>query len=318
MTETKKGNKLLSAFRHFDESGALIALVVLCLIIGIINPVFFTAKNLINVLRQFSFIGIVAVGGAFVIITHGIDLSVGSFMGFGAVSFAWLCSEGIPPVIAFFFVLIAGGMMGSVNGLGVVKLGLNPFIVTLGMEYIVKGVTMLISGGLPIKFDNYMSWMGGQWLSVPVSIYFMLVIMAIGFVVLSKIEYGRKVYAVGGNARAAKLSGIKVGAVQTSVYALTGVLACLAGMISCANLGSGDVSTGSQMEMNVITACVLGGVSLDGGRGSILGVFIGAAIIGVIKNGFVLLMIPSAWQTVALGGFLVLACAVDQLKRRGN
>lgn len=316
MKNTKTNSKLMNAFLHFDEGGALIALAVLCLIVGIINPVFFSAKNLINVLRQFSFIGIVAVGGAFVIITNGIDLSVGSFMGFGAVSFAWLCSLEMPPVAALFVVLIAGAVLGSLNGLGVVKLGLNPFIVTLGMQYIVRGLTMLISGGLPIKFDNYMNWMGGQWMTVPVSIYFMLVIMIIGYVVLSKTEYGRQVYAVGGNARAAKLSGIKVGGVQTSVYAMTGLLACLAGMISCANLGSGDVSTGTQMEMNVITACVLGGVSLDGGRGSILGVFIGAAIIGVIKNGFVLLMIPSAWQTVTLGAFLVLACTLDQFKRR--
>ena len=306
----------MGVFGRFNEAGAFIALVALCLIIGCINPVFFSAKNLINVLRQFSFIGIIAVGGAFVIITHGIDLSVGSFMGFGAVFFAFLCETGVEPILALVIVLIVGGLMGCVNGLGVVTLGLNPFIITLGTQYIVKGITYLISGGLPIKFDNYMSWMGGQWFEVPVSIYIMLAVMVVGAIVLSKMEYGRKVFAVGGNARAAKLSGIKVGKVQVSVYAATAVLACLAGMISCANLGSGDVSTGSGMEMNVITACVIGGVSLDGGQGSILGVFIGAAILGVIKNGFVLLMIPSAWQTIAIGAFLVLACTLDQLKRR--
>ena len=312
----EKRNRWLKELRHFDEGGALIALLALCAVVGIINPVFFTPKNIINVLRQFSFIGIVAVGGAFVIISGGIDLSVGSQMSFGAVSFAWLCSLGVEPVIAFVLVLVAGLVIGSINGLGVVKIHLNPFIVTLGMSYIVKGVTMLITGGIPIKFENYMSWMGGQWYDIPVSIYFMLTVMIVGFVVLSKTGYGRKVYAVGGNKRAAKLSGIKVGSVQISVYAVTGMLACFAGMVSCANLGSGDVATGAQMEMNVITACVLGGITLEGGRGSIIGAFIGAAIIGVIKNGFILLRIPSAWQTVALGGFLVLACAIDQLKRK--
>ena len=167
-----------------------------------------------------------------------------------------------------------------------------------------------------MRFDNYMNWMGSQWLGIPVSIYVMLLIMIIGHIVLSKTAYGRKIYAVGGNARAAKLSGIKVGRMQISVFATTGVLAALAGMMTCANLSSGDVSTGTSMEMNVITACVLGGASLSGGKGSILGTFIGAAIIGVIKNGFILLRIPAAWQTIALGGFLVLACAVDTLKRK--
>lgn len=312
----RKVSKLGKASIRFDEGGALLMLIAMCLLVGIINPTFFSAKNVINVLRQFSYIGIVAVGGTFVLITGGIDLSVGSLMGFGAVGCAWMCANGVEPILAVLIMLLLGGFLGGLQGFTAVKLKLNPFIVTLGGQYIIKGLTLLISGGLPVRFDNYMNWMGSQWLGIPVSIYVMLLIMIIGHIVLSKTAYGRKIYAVGGNARAAKLSGIKVGRMQISVFATTGVLAALAGMMTCANLSSGDVSTGTSMEMNVITACVLGGASLSGGKGSILGTFIGAAIIGVIKNGFILLRIPAAWQTIALGSFLVLACAVDTLKRK--
>lgn len=314
--KNKKGNKLGSMIMRFDEGGALLMLVAMSLLVGVINPTFFSAKNIINVLRQFSYVGIVAVGGTFVLITGGIDLSVGSLMGFGAVGCAWMCANGIEPILAVLVMLLLGGLLGTLQGYTAVKLNLNPFIVTLGGQYIIKGMTLLISGGLPVRFDNYMNWMGSQWLSIPVSIYVMLIIMIIGHIILSKTAYGRKIYAVGGNARAAKLSGIKVGNMQISVFAMTGTLAALAGMMTCANLSSGDVSTGTSMEMNVITACVLGGASLSGGKGSILGTFIGAAIIGVIRNGFVLLRISAAWQTIALGGFLVLACTVDTLKRK--
>lgn len=314
--KNKKGNKLGSMIMRFDEGGALLMLVVMSLLVGVINPTFFSAKNVINVLRQFSYVGIVAVGGTFVLITGGIDLSVGSLMGFGAVGCAWMCANGIEPILAVLVMLLLGGLLGTLQGYTAVKLNLNPFIVTLGGQYIIKGMTLLISGGLPVRFDNYMNWMGSQWLGIPVSIYVMLIIMIIGHIILSKTAYGRKIYAVGGNARAAKLSGIKVGNMQISVFAMTGTLAALAGMMTCANLSSGDVSTGTSMEMNVITACVLGGASLSGGKGSILGTFIGAAIIGVIRNGFVLLRISAAWQTIALGGFLVLACTVDTLKRK--
>ena len=314
--KNKKVNKLGAALMRFEEGGALLMLILMCLLVGLINTTFFSAKNLINVLRQFSYIGIVAVGGTFVLITGGIDLSVGSLMGMGAVGCAWMCANGVEPILAVLIMLVVGGLVGALQGFTAVKLKLNPFIVTLGGQYIIKGLTLLISGGLPVRFDNYMNWMGSQWLEIPVSIFVMLIIMIVGHIVLSKTDYGRKVYAVGGNSRAAKLSGIKVGNIQISVFATTGVLASLAGMMTCANLNSGDVSTGTSMEMNVITACVLGGASLNGGKGSILGTFIGAAIIGVIRNGFVLLRIPAAWQTIALGGFLVLACAVDTLKRK--
>ena len=140
--------------------------------------------------------------------------------------------------------------------------------------------------------------------------------MVIGHIVLSKTEYGRNVFAVGGNERAARLSGINVSRIKCSVYVMTAVLAALTGVITCANLNSGDVSTGSGYELNVIAACVIGGCSLDGGKGSILGVFIGAAILGVIKNGFVLLRIPASWQSITIGIVIILACILDQMNHK--
>lgn len=313
---TKKQSVFLNKIHGFKEGGVLLALIVLCVAIGSINPVFFSFKNVIKVLRQFSSIGIIAVSGAFVIVTGGIDLSVGSFMAFGAVGIAKLISIGIDPMLALVIMLAAAGLCGLLSGTIIVKMSLNPFIVTLAMMNIITGVTYLFSNGIPIAFDNYLNFLGREFAGIPVAIFIMLIIMIIGHIVLSKTEYGRKVFAVGGNEKAAKLSGINVGKVKCSVYAMTAVFATFTGVITSANLNSGDVSIGSGYELDVIAACVIGGCSLAGGQGSILGVFIGAAILGVIKNGFVLLRIPASWQTITVGVVIILACILDHINRR--
>jgi len=237
-------------------------------------------------------------------------------MAFGAVGIAKLISMGIEPIAALAIILAGAALCGLISGIAIVKLNLNPFIVTLAMMNIISGVTYLFSNGIPIAFNNYLNFLGQEFLTIPVAIYVMAIVMVVGHVILSKTEFGRNVFAVGGNARAAKLSGINVDKVKCSVYAMTAALACMAGVITCANLSSGDVSTGSGYELNVIAACVIGGCSLDGGQGSILGVFIGSAILGVIKNGFVLLRIPASWQTITIGLVIILACTMDQMKRR--
>lgn len=312
----KKEKAFLKKISGFGEGGVLLALIVLCIVIGCVNPVFFSLKNVIKVLRQFSSIGIIAVGGAFVIVTGGIDLSVGSFMAFGAVGVAKLVSMGVDPFLALVLILILAGICGLISGVIIVNMNLNPFIVTLAMMNVISGATYLISNGIPISFNTYLNFLGGNIGEVPVAIFVMLIIMVIGHIVLSKTEYGRNVFAVGGNERAARLSGINVSRIKCSVYVMTAVLAALTGVITCANLNSGDVSTGSGYELNVIAACVIGGCSLDGGKGSILGVFIGAAILGVIKNGFVLLRIPASWQSITIGIVIILACILDQMNHK--
>lgn len=317
MGNAEKNEKaFLKKIGGFGEGGVLLALIVLCIVIGCVNPVFFSLKNMIKVLRQFSSIGIIAVGGAFVIVTGGIDLSVGSFMAFGAVGIAKLVSMGVDPSLALILILILAGICGMISGVIIVNMNLNPFIVTLAMMNVISGVTYLISSGIPISFDTYLNFLGGNVGEIPVAIFVMLLIMVIGHIILSKTEYGRNVFAVGGNERAARLSGINVSRIKCSVYVMTAVLAALTGVITCANLNSGDVSTGSGYELNVIAACVIGGCSLDGGKGSILGVFIGAAILGVIKNGFVLLRIPASWQSITIGIVIILACILDQMNHK--
>ncbi len=316
MGEAKEKKSVIKKIFGFNEAGVLIALIALCVVIGCINPTFFTITNLIKVLRQFSAIGIIAVGAAFVIATGGIDLSVGSFMAFGAVGIAKLVSMGVPPIAALAFMVVLAAVCGLCSGIIIVKLNLNPFIVTLAMQNIITGVVYLFANGIPIAFHTYLDFLGKSVGQVPVAIFIMLIVMIIGHIVLNKTEYGRKVLAVGGNAKAAKLSGINVNKIKCSVYAMTAALAAFTGVIQAANINSGDVSTGKGYELNVIAACVIGGCSLEGGKSTILGVFIGAAILGVIKNGFVLLMIPASWQTIMTGAIIIIACVLDQLKQR--
>ena len=237
-------------------------------------------------------------------------------MAFGAVGIAKLVSMGVDPFLALVLILFLAGICGLISGVIIVNMNLNPFIVTLAMMNVISGATYLISNGIPISFNTYLNFLGGSIGEIPVAIFVMLIIMVIGHIVLSKTEYGRNVFAVGGNERAARLSGINVSRIKCSVYVMTAVLAALTGVITCANLNSGDVSTGSGYELNVIAACVIGGCSLDGGKGSILGVFIGAAILGVIKNGFVLLRIPASWQSITIGIVIILACILDQMNHK--
>lgn len=301
--------------KSFNELGILIVLVGVCVFIGLFNNVFFTAGNAINVLRQISVMAIIAVGEAFVIITSGIDLSVGSFISLGGVSCAAMVAAGINPWLALVLALALGIGLGLVSGAVIVKLKINPFITTLAMLNVVKGISYLISGGLPINFENDVDFLGGTVGPIPVPVILMFVIIVIGHIVLTKTEFGRNVFAVGGNEKAAKLSGIRVDRVKFTVYAIIGGLSAFAGIITAANLNSADTAAGTGMELDVIAAAVIGGCSLSGGQGSIIGVLIGAGILGVIRNGFVLLMVSSYWQMITIGLVIIAACAFDMFRR---
>ncbi len=314
-TPAEPGAKSAGKLKTFNELGILIVLAALCVIIGIFNNVFFTPNNVINVLRQISVMAIIAVGEAFVIITGGIDLSVGSFLSLGGVSCAFMIAAGINPWIALLLAVALGVGLGMVSGAIIVKLKINPFIATLAMLNIVKGISYLISGGLPINFENEIDFLGGTIGDLPVPIILMFVIIIIGHILLTKTEFGRNVFAVGGNEKAAKLSGIRVERVKLSVYAIIGGLAAFTGIITAANLNSADTAAGTGYELDVIAAAVIGGCSLSGGQGSIVGVLIGAGILGVIRNGFILLMVSSYWQMITIGLVIVAACAFDQFRR---
>jgi ribose transport system permease protein len=299
------------------EVSVLIAFLILCLFLSIASPYFLTTKNIFNVLRQFSLIGILAVGEALIIITAGIDLSVGGVIGLTACSAAMLTNLGLNPVLVLILTLILGGFVGSINGFFVTKVKINPFIVTMGMASVLRGTTLLITDGLPINFESGLTFLGSGYLGpVPVPVIIMFLVVILGFIFANNSLTGRNIYAVGNNEKAATLSGIRVNNVKLLVYIITGALAALSGIILAGNLNNADPSFGQGYEMDIIAAVVIGGVSLAGGEGSIFGVIIGAAMMGVLRNGFVLLGISAYWQIVTIGIVIIAAVSIDRLRQK--
>lgn len=230
---------------------------------------------------------------------------------------ALLTQNGMPAGIALMIALFVGAIAGGMNGLIVVKIGVNPFITTMAMMNVIKGITYLITGGMPIPFDNSLCYIGGgKLLEIPIPIYIMVVALVLGSILLTKTVFGKNVFAVGGNERYAKLSGIHVEKIKVIVYAITGFLSALSGIITTGNLKIADTAAGNGMEMDVIAAVVIGGVSMSGGKGTIRGVLLGAAIMGIIRNGFVLLRLSSYLQMISIGLVIIVAVALDQIKKK--
>lgn len=311
-----KKNKLLSLWGK-QEVGIFVIFIVLCVFIGCITPRFVKPQNIINILRQISNVGIMAVGQAMVIIIAGIDLSVGSMLSLSACILAVL-SESMNPWIAMIISLLAGAGVGAINGLLTVKIGIAPFIATLGIQMMAKGFSFIITNGIPVKFSypDSVGFLGGGAfqigeVSVPMSIIIMLVVYAVGIVVMSKTVFGRELYATGDNERSAKLSGINASRIKISAYVISGLLAALAGILNAGNLTTATADAGDGIESNVIAAVVIGGVSMSGGEGSVVGILIGAAIMGVIKNAFILLNFKANWQTITIGFLIILATGID-------
>ncbi|SHE39079.1 monosaccharide ABC transporter membrane protein, CUT2 family [Seinonella peptonophila] len=312
-----QSNHFFSRLMKQKEMPVLIALLVLCVVLSFSSEFFLTSKNIFNVLRQFSVIAILAVGQALIIITGGIDLSVGSLVGLMGICTALLAGMGLPAWVIFIGVLLAGCIAGSINGLLVTKVRINPFIVTLGMLSIAKGVSLLITGGLPISIENAITFLGSGYISaVPVSVIIMFLVVLAGHIFATRTLYGRNIYAVGNNERAAKLSGIRVDQVKIMVFVIMGALCALSGIILSGNLSTAEPAAGTGYELDVIAAVVIGGASLAGGQGSIIGVILGAAIMGVLRNGFVLLEISAYWQVVTIGLVIIAAVALDSIKNR--
>ncbi|MDC7232531.1 MAG: ABC transporter permease [Spirochaetales bacterium] len=297
------------------EASVLIALIVLCVALSLMSPYFLKQRNIFSVLRQISAIAIMAVGQALIIITGGIDLSVGSMLGLMGVLTAVFSTWHLPPVLVFLIVIFCGILMGSINGLLVTKVNITPFIVTIGMMNIARGLSLLITGGMPIHIDSSINFLGGGYLGpIPFSVIIMALIAVLGILFASRTLPGRNVYAVGNNDRAAELSGVRVHRVKIMVYAITGALCALAGIIIGGTLNSADPNSGKGYEMDVIAAVILGGTSLSGGEGTIQGVLIGAALMGVLRNAFVLLGISAYLQIVTIGVVIIGAVAIDSFK----
>ena len=307
---------LRKAGRH-KELPIFLALVTLCAVISALSPYFLTWQNIFNVLRQFSVIAILAVGQGLVIITGGIDLSVGALLGLMGVLAAMLTAAGLPAALVFPMTIAFGCAAGAISGLLITKVRINPFIVTLGMMSVARGTSLLLTGGMPVSIDGGITYLGGGHVGmVPVSVLIMFAVAVCGYIFTTRTLPGRNMYAIGNNERAARLSGIPLDRMKVMVYAIMGALCALCGMIVSGTLNTAEPAAGTGYELDVIAAVVIGGASLSGGKGSIPGIVMGAAIMGVLRNGFVLLQVSAYWQVVTIGLVIIGAVALDSLKNR--
>ncbi len=304
----------------FAENGALAALVVLVVALSLLSPDFLSVTNLLNVGVQAAVTAILAFGQTFVIVTGGIDLSVGSVAALSAIVLAWTATvAGLPWPPATLLSLLVGVACGLVNAVLIAYGRLPPFIATLAMLGIARGLALVISEGSPIPMPDAVTHLGdtaGGVLPVPVIV--MVVMGVIAAVILNRTYAGRAMYAIGGNEEAARLSGIKVGRQKLITYALSGGFAAVAGIVLAGRLASAQPQAAAGYELDAIAAVVIGGASLSGGKGRALGTFVGALILAVLRNGLNLLSVSAFWQQVVIGVVIALAVLVDTLRRRGT
>lgn len=324
------------------QGRALIALLLIVVIFAVMSDNYLTTGNLTTIAKQVAFNAVVALGMLLVILNGGIDLSVGSTVGFtAAVAGNLFKGLHLPLTDAIMFpkvwviVVLAvavGGLVGLINGLLVARLNLAPFIVTLGMLYVARGLTeVLLNGqnitnelrGQPVLHNTgFFDVFASQPLGLPLAAWVMVVLAVVFSILLTRSPFGRWLYATGGNERAAELSGVPVKRVQIGIYTLSGLCAGVVGILQMANISSSTADLGTFYELNAIAAVVIGGASLAGGRGTVRGTIIGAFVIGFLANGLVIVGVSPFWQKVITGAVIILAVAVDQIQqivqRRGN
>lgn len=301
-----------------QKIGPFIGLLLIIIVISIMSPSFLTINNIFNVLRQVSINALIAFGMTFVILTGGIDLSVGSILALTGAVTAGMLASGMDPILAMGLGLLLGAILGAVNGIIIAKGKVAPFIATLATMTIYRGLTLVYTEGKPISgLGDSLSFQllgKGYFFGIPVPIVTMLLAFGVLYFILKKTTFGRRVYAVGGNEEASKLSGIRVDRIKIYVYALTGFLAALASLILTSRLNSAQPTAGNMFELDAIAAVVLGGTSLTGGRGWIVGTVIGALIIGVLNNGLNLIGVSSFFQQVVKGAVILIAVLLDRKK----
>lgn len=304
----------------FRKYGIFAVLLFVFIFFSVASPAFFTSGNLLNVARQVSMIGITSVGMTFVMLTGGIDLSVGSQITFVNILCAYLMvNMHVHPVLAVAIVLCLTSLVGYVIGWLVAELRMPPFIATLGFMNMLSGAAFIISGGLPIfGFPKSFAAIGQGYIGfIPVPVVLMVIVVGLGSFILNRTYHGRYFYAVGGNEEASALSGINVKLTKKLVYTLCGFFAGLAGVIMLSRTNSGQPTTGKGFEFDVIIAVVLGGVSTMGGAGMLSGAIAGVLIMGILSNGMILVNIGEFYQVVIKGAVLLLAVGFDCVQKYG-
>ncbi|WP_049551218.1 ABC transporter permease subunit [Streptococcus pseudopneumoniae] len=308
-----------NTMKYMSELTTVIALIILMAVITIINSNFLTANNLLNLLLQVTSNALIAFGMTFVILTGGIDLSVGSILALSSALTAGLLGSGMPVTLAILISLILGCILGVMNGLLISYGKLAPFIVTLATMTIFRGATLVYTNGNPITkglSDTFLFQFLGQGyiVGIPFPVIIMFIVFIVLYVLLHKTAFGKSVYAIGGNEKAAYISGVKLNKVKIIIYSISGIMASISGLIITSRLSSAQPTAGASYEMDAIAAVVLGGTSLSGGKGRILGTLIGALIIGVLNNGLNIIGVSAFWQQVVKGVVILIAVLIDRFK----
>ena len=314
-TNNSFNNKFVNILGKFKAG---IGLIVLVIVLSFASDYFLTFNNILNILRQVSIIGIVAYGMTFVILSGGIDLSVGSVLALSSAITAGVMSSTHSFALAVLAGLATGALMGTFTGFLVSKAKMPAFIVTLAMMSIGRGLTLIYTGGRPISegFTDLFNYIGGGYVGpIPFPVILLLVLLGVGYLVLNNTPYGRYVYALGGNEDATRLSGINTDKIKMTVFTISGIMAAVSGIVLASRLGSAQPQAGTGYELDAIATVVLGGTSLAGGQGGIIGTLMGALIIGVLNNGMTLLGVSSFFQQVVKGLVILLAVYIDRRTR---
>ncbi len=313
-------NKLKALTKKFSSLTTLLALMILMAVITIINPNFLTTNNLLNLLLQVTANGFIAFGMTFVILTSGIDLSVGAILALSSAISAGFIAQGMPFPLAVICALLIGAILGAINGILVAYGKLAPFIVTLATQMVYRGATLVFTNGNPITkhLDGYfLAYLGqGYLLGIPFPVILMIVVFVILYILLHKTAFGKSVYALGGNEKAAYISGIKLNKVKIAIYTLSGAMSAISGLIITSRLSSATPQAGSGYEMYAIAAVVLGGTSLMGGKGRMFGTMVGVLIIGVLNNGLNIIGVSAFWQQVIQGIVILIAVLIDVIRSK--
>ncbi|WP_228032379.1 ABC transporter permease [Mycolicibacterium sp. P9-22] len=296
----------------------MVALVLVCIAMSILSDSFLTDRNIMNILSQSAVVGIAAVGATFIIITGGIDLSVGSNVALSGMVAASLVLAGVPALLGLVICIAMAVAIGMFNGLSIAWLGLVPFIVTLATLGMGRGLTLQLSEGQSVYgLPSGLTWLGGGTIGgIPVPLFLMLLVFVAGHLVLTRTTLGHKIFAVGGNRQAARLSGIRDKHILFSVYAIAGLCAGVAALILVGRIGAATPTAGVGLELQVIAAVVIGGTSLFGGKGSMIGTLIGVLLIGVINNGLTLLDVSPFWVQFIQGALIFVAVLLDAFNQR--
>lgn len=320
MNDLSKRNAIdIKELLKSPEMLTFIAFLILCISFSFAADEFLSMTNMSNLIRQISINGILAVGMTFVILTGGIDLSVGPVMALtGTVMAGMMINQGLPPVVAVLIGVILGALIGLISGSLTAYARIPGIISTLAMMEIARGSALLYTGGYPLSgLPSSFSFIGqGYVLGIPMPAIIMIIVFIIAYIILNHLPYGRYIYAIGGNQEAVRLSGIKVKRIKASVYVISGITASIAGIIMTSRLSSGQPMAGEGYELDAIAATVLGGTAISGGRGHIFGTFLGAFLLGVLSNGLNLLGVSPYAQRVLKGAIIIAAIYYSSIRQK--